>query len=111
MCYIGMCYYFFKLYFIDYAITIVLISPLGLTSIQHPLLPQAILPTFVHVHGHAYKFLGYSISYTGLYIPMATLQLPIRTSESPHLFTLSPPLATTEMLSVSTILFLFFLFA
>ena len=34
----------FKLYFIDYAITVVLISPLRPSSTQYPSLPQAIYP-------------------------------------------------------------------
>ena len=35
--------------------------------------PSGNLRTIVHVHGHAYKIFGYSISYTVLHIPMAIL--------------------------------------
>ena len=42
---------FFKLCFIDYAIEVVLILPSWSLSSQQPPLPQAILPTIVHVHG------------------------------------------------------------
>ena len=63
--------WFFKLCFIDYSITVVLIFPLC-----PPPLPQAIpIPLFMSV-GHVYKFFGFSISYTVLYIPMAILYLP-----------------------------------
>ena len=68
-----------QLYFIDYAITVVPISPL---CPLHPVstLPQAIPPLLFTSMGHAYKFFGYSISYTVLYIPMASLYLPNCTS-------------------------------
>ena len=70
---------FFKLYFIDYAITVFpILFPF---APFHPSLPfpQPIpTPLFMSV-GHTYKFFGYSISYTVLYIPMAIL-LPICTS-------------------------------
>ena len=59
--------FFFKLFFIDYAITVILIFSLL------PQLPQAIpKPLFVSM-GHAYKFFGYSVSYTVLHIPVAIL--------------------------------------
>ena len=81
---------------------------------QHSLLPQAIPTHLFMTMGHAYNFLGYSISYTVLYIPMAILQLPICTSQSPH-FTHSPNptshLSTIKMLSLSKILCQFLLFA
>ena len=70
-------FFFFKLYFIDYAITVILIfSPLAPlppappTSSGNP--PHHSLFTFM---GHACKFFGYSISYTVLYIHMAGLFL------------------------------------
>ena len=64
---------FLKLHFIDYAITVVPFFPLLPPSTQPPPLPQAIpIPLFMSM-GHAYKFIGYSISYTVLYIPMAIL--------------------------------------
>ena len=57
----------------DYAIIVVPISLPLPPSIQHLPLPQAIpTPLFMSM-GHAYKFFGYSISYTVLYIPMAIL--------------------------------------
>ena len=62
---------FFKVCFIDYAITVVPIFPPLSPSTQHPSLPQAIpTPLFMSLD-HTYKFFGYSISYTMLYIPMA----------------------------------------
>ena len=47
-----MCFYFLllQLYFIDYSITVVSISPPLPLSTQQPLLSQAIPPTIVHVH-------------------------------------------------------------
>ena len=64
---------FLKLYFIDYAITVVPIFTLLLPSSQHPPVPQASpTPLFMSI-GHAYEFFGYSISCTVLYIPMAIL--------------------------------------
>ena len=62
---------FSKLFFIDYAITVVPIFPLLSLSTQHPSFPQAIpTPLFVSM-GHSYKFFGYSISYTVPYSPLA----------------------------------------
>ena len=61
------------LYFIDYAITVVLIFPLCPPPPSTPPQPHAIpTPLFMSM-GHAYKFFGYSISSTVLYIPMAIL--------------------------------------
>ena len=71
---------FFKLYFTDHAITVVLIFPPLPPSTQYPLLPQALPTPFFKSTGHAYKFFGSSISHTVLYTPMAILQLPICTS-------------------------------
>ena len=42
-------------------------------STQHPVLPQAIPPPLFMSMGHAYKFFGYSISYTVLYIAIVIL--------------------------------------
>ena len=54
--------FFFKFYFVDYATTVVPISPPQGPSTQQPPLPQAILtPLFVSM-GYAYKFFGFSIS-------------------------------------------------
>ena len=71
--------YFFKLYFIDYAITVVLIFPLSPLPPSTPI-PSGISPPLFMSMGHVYKFFGCSISYTVLYIPIAILQLPICTS-------------------------------
>ena len=66
-------YVLFKLYFIDYAITIVLIFPPLHALIQHPPYRQAIpTPLFMSV-GHVYRCFDCFISYTVLYIPMAIL--------------------------------------
>ena len=63
----------FKLYFIDYAITVVLIfAPLPPSS-QHPPLSQAIPTPLFMFMGHVCKFFGYCISYTVLSIPVAIL--------------------------------------
>ena len=70
---VSLFYLFLKLFFIDYAIVVVLILPHLAPSTQYPLLPQAIpTPLFMSM-GHVYKFFGYSISYAVLYIPMAIL--------------------------------------
>ena len=61
---------FKKLYFIDYAITVVPIFPSVSPSTQHTPLPQAIPPLLFTFMGHECKFFGYSISYTVLYIPI-----------------------------------------
>ena len=61
-----------KLYFIDYAITVVLLLPPlpPPPATQHPSLPQAIpTPLFMSM-GHAYTFFGFSISCAVLYIPV-----------------------------------------
>ena len=66
-------YIFFKLYCIDYAITVIPVFPhlLSFPQRPHPL-KQIPIPLFIFL-GHVYKFFGYSISYTVLYIPMAIL--------------------------------------
>ena len=63
----------FKLYFINYAITLVPIFPPLPPFTQHSPLPQAITTPVFMPMGHTYKFLAYSISYTVLYIPIAIL--------------------------------------
>ena len=81
-------FYFFifkKFCFIDYAITVVLISPLCPYFTQPAPPPPGNPPTTVHVCGSSYKCSGYPISYTVLYIPLAILQLPI-CPYLPHLF-------------------------
>ena len=66
-------FFLFVLYFIDHAITIVLIFPPLPPSTQHPLLLQTIpTPLFMSM-GHEYKSFGYSIYYTVLYIHMVIL--------------------------------------
>ena len=68
------------MYFIDYAVTVVLIFLPLPPSIQHSLLIQTIPPTpFFMSMDHAYKFFGYSVAYIVVYIPMVILQLPIYT--------------------------------
>ena len=113
MCiYTQSCILFSKLYFIDYTITVFLMFPPLLSSMQHPTLPQAISPPLFMSMGHAYKFFGYS------YFLCCTLH-PCGYSvttysyflQSPHVITHSPTLpshlATITMLSVSMILSLF----
>ena len=65
---------FFKLYFIDYAITVVpIFTPLPPPPSQYLPFPQAVpTPLFMSV-AHVYRFFGYPISYTVLDIPMAIL--------------------------------------
>ena len=64
---------FFKLYFIDYTIRVVLIFPSLPPSTQQPPLPQAIPSPLFMSMGHVCKLFGYFISYTQSYIPMAIL--------------------------------------
>ena len=73
---------FFKVYLIDYAVTIVPFFPSHLfPSAQHPLSLQH-SPTLVHsttlVHsmGLTYKFFGFYISYIILNLPLSILYLP-----------------------------------
>ena len=61
--------FIFLLYFIDYAITVVLMFPPLYISTQHPPLSQAIPPPLFMSTGHVYKFFGSSISYPVCYIP------------------------------------------
>ena len=105
---------FLKIYFIDYAITVVPISPF---IPLHPALPLP--PTFPPISfmsmGNTYKFLGFSISYTILNLPLSILYLPfmllIPWTFSPILPLPCSPLITIQMISISVILFLFQLFA
>ena len=65
-------YSFLNVYFIDYAITVVLIfSPLS----PHPVppTPSGNPSTMFMSVGHVFKFFWYSFSYAVLYIPMAIL--------------------------------------
>ena len=61
------CFGFFLLYFVDYAITAVLIFPPLPLYTQHSLLPQAIPTPLFTSMGHACKFIGYSISHCTLH--------------------------------------------
>ena len=105
------CYFnFFKLCFIDYDISVVLIfSPISPCSMQHPPFCQGIPPPLFTSMGHAYRFFGYSISCTlhphnysvttDLYF---LVPLPFTHSLTPH-----SHLATITMLFVSINLSLF----
>ena len=65
---------FFKVYFLDYTITLV---PFFLPFI--PLYPSPLPPLYppqFMFMGHTYKFFGYSVSYTILNLPMFILYLP-----------------------------------
>ena len=102
-------YVFFKIYFIDDAITVVpfFFSPLFPSTLY----PSTIipLPQFMSM-GRSYKFFGFSISYTILNLPLSIMCLPIMLLiPSPYLFPpLSPsPLITLQVISISVVLFLF----
>ena len=69
----------FPLYFIDYTYICPAFSSF-VTLHKAPPLSQAIPERLFLSTGDAYKFFGYSISYTVLYIPMVILELPICTS-------------------------------
>ena len=84
---------FFKLHFIDYAITVVLIVPTLPASTQHPPLPQAVLPPLFMSMGHECKFFGCSISCTVLYIPWLFCN---------YLFVLLNPLTSSPILPHSS---------
>ena len=62
-------------YFIDYAIPLVPISPL---CQKPPYVPTT--PSLFMFMGHAYKLFGFSISYTALNNPLSIVYLPICTS-------------------------------
>ena len=110
---------FLCFYFLNY---ILLIMVLKLSHFFLPFIPPCPAPPF-HQHtpppqfmstGHAYKFFGFSISYTILNLPclFCTYHLcflfPVPFPHSPP----SPsPLITLHVLSISAILFLFQLFA
>ena len=74
-------YWFSKIYFIDYTITVV---PFFLPLV--PLYPvPSLLPSFSSYHhsppefmsrGHTYKFFGFSTSYSILNLPLSILYLP-----------------------------------
>ena len=66
---------FFKIYFIDYAITVVPFFPPFIPLCPVPLLP----PSFPHLSSCPwviYKFFGFSISHTVLNLPLSILYLP-----------------------------------
>ena len=65
---------FFKMYFIDYATTVVpFISPLY-SPLPYTPLPLAFL-TLVHVHDQTCKCFGFSISHTILNLPLSMFHL------------------------------------
>ena len=67
----------FKVYFIDYFITVV---PFFCTLYSLPpftLLPLAFPPTQFMSMGHTFKFFDFSISYTILNLPLSILYLPV----------------------------------
>ena len=73
---------FFSIYFIDYALTVVPISPLGPPL---PITPSVssnppTLSSCLWVMGHPCKFFGFSIFYIVLNIPLSILYLPVCTS-------------------------------
>ena len=101
---------FFKVYFIDYAITDVPVFPLCPPLPGAPL-PSSSLPPYFMSMGHACKFFAFSIAYTVLNSPLFILYLPNDASKSLYLFPHSPPspsqLITLQMISISMFLFLF----
>ena len=104
---------FFPIYFIDYAITVVLFSllysPLPCTP---P--PTCIPPLQFMSMGHTYKFLGFYISYTILNLPLSIFYLPFMLLIPCTFFSLYPPpnplLITLHVISISVILILFQLY-
>ena len=80
---------FFKLYFIDYVITVVPIFPPLCASTQHLTLPQATPTPLLMSIDHVYKLFAYSISCTVLYIPLVfcnylfVLLIPLTSSPIP----------------------------
>ena len=86
--------FIFKIYFIDYAITVVPFLPLFPSALHNPSYPHS-LPLLVPVQGsYIYKFFGFYISYTILNLPLSTFYLPfmllILCIFSPSLLTHSP---------------------
>ena len=89
---------------IDYAIAVVPIFAPLLPSTQQPPLPQVIPPPLFISIGYAYKFFGYTISYTVLYIPNLYFLIPLPLHPFPHILS---HLATIKMLFICMILPLF----
>ena len=77
-CFVLFLFFVFKVYFIDYATTVVSsfflpfipLGPAPPPTLQHSPTP------LIHVHGLYYKFLVFSISYTVLNLPLSSLYLP-----------------------------------
>ena len=98
----------FLIYFIDYAITVVLFPPLYSPQPCIPP-PTHIPPLSVHIHGHTYTVFGFYISYTILTLPLSIFYLQFILL---ILCTFPPPpptrlLITLHVISISVILFLF----
>ena len=69
---------FLKVYFIDYAITVVpvFLSPLFPSILLNPSFPQSPCPPLFMSMGHTYKFFGFYISYAILNLPLSIFYLP-----------------------------------
>ena len=82
---------YFKIYFIDYAITVV---PLFLPFIHLcPPLPLASPPhTYFISMGHTYKFFGFYISYTILTLPLSIFHLSFML----HILCTFPPISPSH---------------
>ena len=69
-------FYFLKIYFIDYAITVVPFFSPFFPCLPCTRPPTCILPLQFMSMGHTYNFFGFSISYTILNLPLSILYLP-----------------------------------
>ena len=104
-----------KIFFIDYAITVVPFF-LPITPLHPaPPLPPAFPPPQFMSMGRTYKFCAFSISYTVLNLLLSVLCLPIMLLIPYTFFPHSPsnpfPLITLHVISIFVNLFLFQLFA
>ena len=105
------CSFYFLIYFIDYAITVVPFPPLYSLPSCTPT-PIHIPPLQFISMGRTYKFFGFYISYTILNLPLSIFYLPsIYATFYLYLFPLSPPaispLITLHVISISVFLFMF----
>ena len=105
---------FFKVYLIDYTITVFPIFPLYSPSSPQPQ-PSNIPPFQFMFMGCTYKFFESSISYTTFYLSPSILCLLIMLlfpcTFSPLFLPSHSPLKSLHVMSISLILFLFQLFA
>ena len=104
---------FFKIYFIDCAITVVPFPPLHSIP-SYPPPPSHIPPIQFMSMGHTYKFIGFYISYTILTLPLSIFYLPFMLlilCTFPPSLPPTPLLTTVHVISISMVLFLFQLFA